>query len=172
MAPEVVLTSGYGTAVDWWGLGVTAFVLLTGQQPFSRTVNGVVDDPLTVMKRIIDPLWKVSYPFYMTPDATDLVSRLLERRPAKRIGNLLGRASDIKQHPWFDGFSWDDLETKKMSPPACILSKAFARVRNKRIQDLEEDLALLAREAKAAEGAAGSKSKEEEEMAQRIFKDF
>lgn len=35
VAPENILTHGYSYAVDWWGLGVLTYVLLTGKQPFS-----------------------------------------------------------------------------------------------------------------------------------------
>jgi cGMP-dependent protein kinase 2 len=58
VAPEVVLARGYGTSIDWWGLGVMMYVLLTGQQPFSQIVNGKPEDPLTVMKRIVDRSWR------------------------------------------------------------------------------------------------------------------
>lgn len=56
---------------------------------------------LQVMRRIVDDRWPVKYPPYMSPEAKDLIMRLLERKPAKRIGMLQGRAQDIKQHKWF-----------------------------------------------------------------------
>lgn len=54
------------------------------------------------MRRIVDDRWPVKYPPYMSPAAKDLIMRLLERKPAKRIGMLQGRAADIKQHKWFE----------------------------------------------------------------------
>lgn len=38
------------------------------------------------MRRIVDDHWHVTFPPYLSPEAKDLVSRLLERRPARRIG--------------------------------------------------------------------------------------
>jgi hypothetical protein len=53
------------------------------------------------MRRIVDDRWPVKYPPYMSPAARDLIMRLLERKPVKRIGMLQNRAKDIKQHEWF-----------------------------------------------------------------------
>jgi cGMP-dependent protein kinase 2 len=53
------------------------------------------------MRRIVDERWPIRYPPYMSPEARDLISRLLERKPIKRIGCLQNRARDIKAHPWF-----------------------------------------------------------------------
>jgi hypothetical protein len=53
------------------------------------------------MRRIVHEGWPVKYPPYMSPAAKDLIARLLERKPTKRIGMLNGRAGDIKNHPWF-----------------------------------------------------------------------
>jgi serine/threonine protein kinase len=53
------------------------------------------------MRRIVDDRWPVKYPPYMSPAAKDLIMRLLERKPAKRIGMLQGRTADIKSHKWF-----------------------------------------------------------------------
>lgn len=47
----------------------------------------------------------------------DLIGRLLERKPARRIGMLNGRAADIKKHRWFDGFNWAEMEARKNVPP-------------------------------------------------------
>ena len=46
----------------------------------------------------------------------DLVARLLERKPARRLGMLNGRANDIKKHKWFEGLDWEALEARKVAP--------------------------------------------------------
>jgi hypothetical protein len=47
----------------------------------------------------------------------DFITRLLERKPAKRLGMLAGKAADVKHHKWFDGFDWAGLETRRFAPP-------------------------------------------------------
>ncbi len=49
-----------------WGLGVLAYVLLTGRQPFSSPKT---DDPMVVMRRIVDDNWHIKYPPYLSPAA-------------------------------------------------------------------------------------------------------
>lgn len=66
VAPENVLAHGYNTSVDWWGLGVLLYVLLTGRQPFSSPKT---DDPMVVMRRIVDDNWRVKYPPYLSGQA-------------------------------------------------------------------------------------------------------
>ena len=56
---------------------------------------------LQVMRRIVHEAWPVKYPPYMSPAAKDLIMRLLERKPAKRIGMLQSGVDEIKNHPWF-----------------------------------------------------------------------
>lgn len=46
----------------------------------------------------------------------DLISKLLERKPAKRLGMLNARANDIKNHKWFEGMSWDELGARRIPP--------------------------------------------------------
>jgi cGMP-dependent protein kinase 2 len=53
--------------------------------------------------------------------------RLLERKPAKRLGMLAGKAADVKNHKWFDGFDWAGLESRRVAPVrkpkvGCMLS--------------------------------------------------
>lgn len=46
-----------------------------------------------VMRRIVDDTWQITYPPYISSTAKDLISKLLERRPARRIGELSVHAS-------------------------------------------------------------------------------
>ena len=66
VAPENVLAHGYNYSVDWWGLGVLLYVLLTGRQPFSSPKT---DDPMVVMRRIVDENWHFKYPPYLSAPA-------------------------------------------------------------------------------------------------------
>ena len=59
----------------------------------------------------------------------DLISRLLERKPTRRLGMLNGRATDIKRHKWFDGLDWDALEARKMEPPRLPKDDSAKRLR-------------------------------------------
>ncbi len=85
VAPENVMGRGYNHSVDWWTLGVLMYVLLTARQPFTSPRT---QDPMEVMRRIVDDRWPIKYPPYMSDEARDLISRLLERKPVRRIGML------------------------------------------------------------------------------------
>lgn len=52
-----------------------------------------------------------------SPAAVSLISRLLVRDPALRLGAGIGDAADIKAHPFFEGLDWDALERKEIPPP-------------------------------------------------------
>jgi cGMP-dependent protein kinase 2 len=47
----------------------------------------------------------------------DLIQKLLERKPAKRLGMLSGKAQDVKRHRWFEGMDWAALEARRSAPP-------------------------------------------------------
>lgn len=126
VAPENVLAHGYNHSVDWWGLGVLTYVLLTGRQPFSSPKT---DDPMVVMRRIVDDNFAVKFPPYLSPAGKDFVLRLLERKPTKRLGMLQGKARDVKQHKWFEGFDWDALAARKIAAPRKPRDDAAKRIR-------------------------------------------
>ena len=46
-----------------------------------------------------------------------MIARLLERKPARRLGMLAGKAADVKRHKWFDAIDWDALEARRVEPP-------------------------------------------------------
>lgn len=89
-APEMIAGKRYhGTGVDLWSCGVILFALLAGYLPF--------EDPNTsnLYKKILSADFDM--PNFISPEAQDLVSRVLTTDPDKRIS-----IAQIKQHPWFN----------------------------------------------------------------------
>lgn len=50
-------------------------------------------------------------------DAKDLLKRLLEPNPSKRIGNGSEGAKEIKDHSFFKEIDWKKLYNKELEPP-------------------------------------------------------
>ena len=63
----------------------------------------------------------------MDPDATDLISKLLEKDISRRFGNLVGGCKDIKEHPFYAkaAFDWNDYAQRgsAFKPPKFDASK-------------------------------------------------
>jgi protein kinase X len=53
----------------------------------------------------------------MDKNAKDLIQRLLIKDKMKRLGNLKDGIEDIKNHKWFEGVNWKEVELKKTYPP-------------------------------------------------------
>ncbi|RAL45859.1 hypothetical protein DM860_006013 [Cuscuta australis] len=106
MAPEVLRGDGHEFAVDWWALGVLCYEMLYGRTPFRGKHRK------DTFRRIL-----VMQPgFVGKPNAlTDLIGKLLEKDPTRRLGYWRG-ASEIKEHDFFRGLRWD-LLTEVGRPP-------------------------------------------------------
>ena len=109
LAPEILSGEGYNKSVDWWSLGCIMYQMLVGRFPFKFQKNGKIN--LSVYQK------PIRYPGYIDENAKDLISKLLENDPNKRLGNGENGEKDIKNHPYFDGVNWDDAKDKKLKPP-------------------------------------------------------
>ncbi|XP_066911024.1 ribosomal protein S6 kinase alpha-5-like [Clytia hemisphaerica] len=115
MAPEIVKggQTGHGMAVDWWSLGVLFYELVTGASPF--TVEGAKNTQSEISRRIVGK--QPPMPRTLSPYGQDLILRLLDKEPQKRLGGGPGGFEEIKQHPLFQNFDWDKLGNKMLEPP-------------------------------------------------------
>ena len=114
LAPEVVKCIGHTKAVDLWCLGVLIYEMLAGRPPFYR--SGERGDHVKLYKRIAACEYQPSSLF--TPEAWDLIQRLLQPHEQHRLGFGGGEAfNDIKNHPWFLGFDWDGLSQRSVRAP-------------------------------------------------------
>lgn len=110
MAPEVIQGEEYGMAVDWWSLGALGFDLMTGSPPFSGNNNAKIQEKIVKSK--------LQLPFFLGPDAKDLLTRLLRKDPKKRLGgNMPKDLQTIKNHRFFKKIDWKKLELRVVEPP-------------------------------------------------------
>ncbi|KMT14451.1 hypothetical protein BVRB_4g072270 [Beta vulgaris subsp. vulgaris] len=111
VSPEVVRGEGHEFGVDWWALGILAYEMLYGRTPF-RGKNRKETFRNVLMKR---PEFVGS-----RTDLIDLIERLLEKDPNKRLGHFKG-AEEIKEHVFFNGLRWDlltEVERPPIVPPS------------------------------------------------------
>lgn len=106
LAPELLMGQGYQKAVDWWTLGVLLYEMLMGLPPF-------YDENTNEMYRKIlqEPL---HFPNDVPSAAKDLLTRLLNRNPAERLG--ANGSAEIKAHPFFHAIDWRKLLQRKYEP--------------------------------------------------------
>ncbi|OXC70861.1 hypothetical protein AYX13_00277 [Cryptococcus neoformans] len=109
LAPESILGIGQDdAAVDWWALGVVLYEFLYGFPPFhAETPEKVFDN---VVSRRID--WHEDE-VGISPEARDLINRLLCSDPQKRLG--ANGAEEVKNHPFFAPINWDTIATSEAS---------------------------------------------------------
>ncbi len=110
MAPEVIQGKKYGKAVDWWSLGALGFDLMTGHPPFRGPNHAKIQDNIVRQK--------LALPFFLSPDAKDLLTRLLRKDPAKRLGsNMPKDLAAIQKHRFFRKIDWKLLAARELTPP-------------------------------------------------------
>ena len=61
---------------------------------------------------------KLAMPFFLSADAKDLLTRLLRKDPAKRLGsNMPKDLATIKKHRFFRKIDWKRLAARELQPP-------------------------------------------------------
>ena len=146
IAPEV-LKKNYDEKCDLWSIGVIMFILLTGEPPFNGNTdeeilqnvkNGYVDFSTSIFEEISE-------------EAKDLLSKLLEKVPAKRYS-----AIEALEHPWI----------KNLAPNA-KLNKNIGQKVFTNLKNFQADQKL--QEAAVAFITNQLVSKEETEELRKIF---
>lgn len=100
VAPEIIWGVGHGLAVDWWALGVLLFELFYGKTPFKGENRRLTF--YSILCR------EVTFPGIPTA-LTDLIQKLLTKEAENRLGSK-GGAEQVKNHRFFDGVNWEELE--------------------------------------------------------------
>lgn len=125
LAPELVLGNGHGNGVDWWAFGVFVYELLYGTTPF----KGYSKE--STLRNIAS---SKDMKFHMVDkeeagmaEAKDLIEKLLVKDPTRRLGCVTG-ATDVKQHPFFDGIKWPLIRTYRPPEVRGLLRKSRSQI--------------------------------------------
>jgi len=114
MAPEIIQgISVDNFSIDWWSLGALLFEFLCGVPPFN---DDTPDKIFENIKNLSIPWDQIEIGYdenCMSPEAADLIKKLLTSDHTKRLGAQ--GAQEIKEHPFFKGIDWDAL-TKQKAP--------------------------------------------------------
>ncbi|KAL6060878.1 Serine/threonine-protein kinase greatwall [Balamuthia mandrillaris] len=108
LSPEALLGTGHSASVDWWALGVILFEFLSGCPPFND------ETPEEIFQNILNRNipW-AELPPETSPEARDLIDRLLCSNPKQRLGSAsTGGVDAIKAHPFFKNINWETLLEK------------------------------------------------------------
>jgi len=98
LAPEIILSKGYGKGVDFWALGILLYEMLMGFTPFYGEPA-----PMGTYKKIVNDSCKIqiSRRFKDRPYVKSLIIGLLQRDWTKRVGILQNGVFDVIQHDFF-----------------------------------------------------------------------
>ncbi|CAI0390200.1 unnamed protein product [Linum tenue] len=115
LPPEMIHGMGHGFPADWWALGVLIYFMLQVEMPFNSWGGSELDTYAVVAKR------QLTLPPTLTPEAADLLSKLLEGDVNKRLGSQ--GTSSVKDHPWFSGIDWEGIRNRTLPVPQEIESR-------------------------------------------------
>ncbi|XP_077237700.1 3-phosphoinositide-dependent protein kinase 1-like isoform X2 [Tasmannia lanceolata] len=99
--PEVLNSSPATFGNDLWALGCTLYQMLSGTSPFKDANEWLI------FQRII--VRDLKFPDYFSDEARDLIDKLLDMDPSKRLGCGPGGYAALKIHPFFKGVDWENL---------------------------------------------------------------
>ena len=112
LAPEMLKKQGHGKAVDWYLLGVLFYEMLVGVPPFFTTKKEEIFHNIECAE--------LKIPNYVSTEVAELLRRLLERDPNKRLGGSAKDAQEIKEHPYFKDVDWNKVYNKEIKPPTFV----------------------------------------------------
>jgi len=119
--PEMIKEEGYnGALADIWSAGVILYLMLCGNLPFYH------DDNQILYQKIL--AGKYDTPSHLSEDAKDILSKILEIDPKKRI-NFEG----IKSHPWFSL-----IDKKYLMNKGIIINEDIFPIDEEILQDMEK----------------------------------
>jgi len=137
MAPEVVEQNAYDRSADWWAVGCVGYECAFGCTPWRLGDDGEPNYGLTdtkITKHIVDERRPLAFPVQEPPPSEPfraLLTGLLTRTPARRLGGTNAGCAAVRDAPFFGSVDWGALDagTLPMPPMPTITRRSSRRTR-------------------------------------------
>lgn len=107
LSPEVIRKDKHSPAIDVWAVGCILFKMLVGSVAFPGTNHSQVYD--TILKGEMKWPSKENIGHYMSPQAKDLITKMVQIDPNKRLGNNPKSLIELKKHEFFAGIDFQEV---------------------------------------------------------------
>ena len=113
MAPEAIINKPHDFCVDYFALGVIIYELMIGERPYQGKTRKEIKEQMFTLEIKLDSSdlpedWE-------DENIIDIINKLLKRKRTKRLGSK--GCSEIKNHPWFKGVQWEQIENCTFTSP-------------------------------------------------------
>lgn len=126
---------------------MTMFKMITGQRPFHDDAFQELVEVSHTMENLVRrhgdfPIYsklfqKIDFPDYLSDEAVDILKQLLNVDPKKRLGTGPHGFKNLKDHPFFSGINWDQLESKRVKPPPVLVTGKYHRKENEAAEEVD-----------------------------------
>jgi len=104
LSPEIIKGTGHSRGADWWSLGALIYEMLCGRPPHynrdrQQMLRDICEKPIPMKP-------------YFSAEATDLLKKLLERDPKKRIAASDRDSDELREHKFFADIDWKAIKKK------------------------------------------------------------
>jgi len=111
LPPEVILNQGHNGSADHWQLGVLIYEMVSECSPFFYEDIEQIELFRSIAEDNAPKISKVS------SEALDLINKLLEKDPSKRLGSLARGEREILNHEWFKDLDLSSLKCRLLQAP-------------------------------------------------------
>lgn len=125
MAPEVLNQSGHGFCVDYWGLGMILYEMMTGLPPWYTT------DRSKLFRRLRSAPLVFPKEVQFSLHCKACITGLLEREPRNRLG-VMGLRSAMRHEFFYRRINFDALRSRQIAAPIrpCEAWQQFSKNNN------------------------------------------